>query len=101
MIQNGHIGQVTGPFVAGQDLLADDGPIGMFTPEKQRPVIYKLGIQTEKDTIVQINGTSIKIGITGMYELDYDTVRVTDLVFPNGASENTLIDFIYAGNAWR
>jgi hypothetical protein len=45
MIQNGHIGQVLGPFEAGQDLLADDGPIGVFTPELERPVIYKLGIQ--------------------------------------------------------
>ena len=29
---NGRIGQVIGPFTANQDLLADDGPIGAFTP---------------------------------------------------------------------
>jgi hypothetical protein len=46
MIQNGHIAQVLGPFEAGKDLLADDGPIGMLTPEKDRPVLYKIGIQT-------------------------------------------------------
>ena len=33
MIQNGHIGQVSGPFNANEDLLADFGPIGSFTPE--------------------------------------------------------------------
>ena len=45
MIQNGHIGQVQGPFQANKDLLDDDGPIGILTPEKERPVLFKLGIQ--------------------------------------------------------
>lgn len=97
MIQNGHIGQVIGPFVAGQDLLADDGPIGVFTPEKERPVLYKLGIQATKDTIVSINNTLIKIGITGIYELD-DLVKITELSFPNGADNLTIIDFVYTGS---
>lgn len=99
MIQNGHIGQVLGPFVAGQDLLAEDGPIGLFTPEKERPVLYKLGIQATKDTIVSINNTLIKIGVTGIYELD-DLIRITELSFPYGADEHTIIDFIYAGMAY-
>lgn len=98
MIQNGHIGQVVGPFVAGQDLLADNGPIGIFTPEKERPVLYKLGIQATKDTIVSINNTLIKIGVTGIYELD-DIVKITELNFPNGADNNTIIDFVYTGSA--
>ena len=100
IIQNGHIGQVLGPFAAGQDLLADNGPIGIFTPVKQRPVIYKLGIQANPNTIVRINNTEIKIGITGIYELDSDTIKVTQLEFPNGAGDNTIIDFIYAGKAY-
>ena len=45
MIQNGHIGQVQWPFQANKDLLDDDGPIGILTPEKERPVLFKLGIQ--------------------------------------------------------
>lgn len=98
MIQNGHIGQVIGPFVAGQDLLADDGSIGMFTPEKERPVLYKLGIQATKDTVVSINNTPIKIGVTGIYELD-DLVKITELSFPNGADNLTIIDFVYTGSA--
>lgn len=96
MIQNGHVGQVLGPFVANADLLGDQGAIGIFTPEKERPVIYKLGIQASVGTIVNINNTLIKIGRTGIYELD-DTVKVTYLSFPNGADENTIIDFIYTG----
>lgn len=99
MIQNGHIGQVIGPFEAGADLLADDGPIGVLTPEKERPVIYKLGIQTDVGTIVQINDKQIKIGKTGIYELD-QIVKITNIIFPNGASQDTLIDFIYTGRAW-
>lgn len=100
ILQNGHIGQVTGPFEAGQDLLADDGAIGMFTPEKERPILYKIGIQTTQGTIVNINGTSIKIGKTGIYEIE-DIIKITDLNFPNGADEDTIIDFVYTGNTWR
>ena len=94
MIQNGHIGQVSGPFSANVDLLDDNGPIGTFTPEKERPVIIKLGIQAAGGTVVCINGTNIKIGKTGIYELD-NIVNINNLVFPNGADENTIIDFVY------
>ena len=100
MIQNGHIGQVTGPFNANQDLLADFGPIGSFTPELQRPIIYKIGIQAEKGTVVSINNTNIKIGNTGIYQLD-DVIKINELSFPNGATEDTIIDFVYFGDAWR
>lgn len=100
MIQNGHIGQVIGPFVANQDLMADDGAIGIFTPEKEKPVIYKLGIQSTPGTIVNINGTDIKIGVTGIYQLETNLIKIKSLVFPQGADDNTLIDFIYSGNAY-
>lgn len=94
MSLQGRLGQVVGPFTAGQDLLADSGPIGSLTPETTRPIIKKLGIQAEEGTIVQINNTTIKIGITGIYELDY-VVDVKKIVFPNGAPAATLIDFVY------
>jgi hypothetical protein len=100
MIQNGHIGQVRGPFEAGVDLLNDDAPIGMFTPEKERPVLYKIGIQADEGTIVSINNTPISIGGTGIYELD-DVVTVTEISFPNGAGENALVDFVYTGRVVR
>lgn len=99
MIQNGHIAQVVGPFRANQDLLADEGPIGKLTPEKDRPVLYKIGIQAQIGTEVRINDNIIRIGKTGIYELD-QVVKITELSFPNGASENTIVDFIYTGRSW-
>lgn len=99
MIQNGHVGQVIGPFEVNKDLLDDDGPIGMLTPEQQRPVLYKLGIQAEEGTLVNINNETIKIGKTGIYELD-EVIKITKLSFPQVTSQKTLIDFIYAGRAW-
>ena len=91
---NGRIGQVVGPFVQNKDLLNDDGIIGMFTPETTKPILYKLGIQASEGTIVKINNVPVKIGKTGIYELD-NIVDVKTLVFPNGADENTIIDFVY------
>ncbi len=91
---NGRIGQVLGPFNAGVDLLEDNAPIGTFTPETTRPILYKLGIQTDEGTIVEVNNVPVKIGKTGIYELD-NIVDIKKLVFPNGAPANTIIDFVY------
>ena len=91
---NGRIGQVLGPFAANIDLLNDNAPIGAFTPETTKPVLYKLGIQASEGTIIKINNVPVKIGKTGIYELD-NIVDVKTLVFPNGADENTIIDFVY------
>lgn len=91
---NGRIGQVTGPFTENVDLLEDNQPIGAFTPETTKPILYKLGIQAAEGTIVEINNVPIKIGKTGIYELD-NIVDVKTLVFPNGADEDTIIDFVY------
>jgi len=91
---NGRIGQVIGPFSANVDLLEDNAPIGVFTPETTRPILYKIGIQTEEGTQVLINNVLIKIGKTGIYELD-NIVNINSLIFPNGADENTIIDFVY------
>lgn len=97
MLKNAQIGQVLGPFSAGVDLLDDNQAIGNFTPEKTRPEIYKIGIQTATGTLVQINGRTIKIGKTGIYELD-GIIRIKSLIFPNGASSDTIVDFIYLGD---
>lgn len=94
MTLNGRIGQVLGPFDAGIDLLADDGAIGQFTPESTKPVIEKLGIQTDVGTMVEINGVQIKIGKTGIYELD-NRVAIKTLVFPDGTGADTIVDFVY------
>lgn len=97
MIRNAQIGQVSGPFTANIDLLDDNQAIGILTPEKQKPEIYKIGIQSTPGTRVSINGRIIKIGVTGIYELD-DIIRIKSLSFPDGAPQNTLIDFAYFGD---
>lgn len=97
MLVNAQIGQVLGPFPANVDLLESNQAIGMLTPETEKPVIYKLGIQATPGTVVLINGKSIKIGMTGIYELD-NVIKIKSIVFPDGATNTTIIDFIYAGN---
>lgn len=94
MVLNGRVGQVLGPFPANVDLLENNQPIGSLTPEDTKPVLYKLGIQTDTGTIVLLNNIPIKIGKTGIYELD-QVVNVRSLVFPDGAPENTIVDFVY------
>ena len=93
MYLNGRIGQVLGPFDS-TDLLDENGAISMFTPEITRPFLIKLGIQAAPGTIIKVNGVEIKIGKTGIYELD-NVVTVKSLSFPNGADENTIVDFVY------
>ena len=91
---NGRLGQVKGPFAAGIDLLSNQGAIGQFTPETTKPILYKLGIQAEAGTIVNINNVSVTIGKTGIYELD-NIVDIRSLEFPNGGTADIIIDFVY------
>ena len=93
MVLNGRVGQVCGPFDT-TDLLSAEGAISQFTPESTRPVLTKLGIQATTGTIVEVNGVRIKIGKTGIYELD-EVVAVKSIVFPQGADDTTLVDFVY------
>lgn len=94
MILNGRVGQVLGPFDANVDLLAEGGAISDFTPEASAPIIKKLGIQTDVGNLIEINGVQIKIGKTGIYELD-NRVAIKSLKFLNGANADTIIDFVY------
>ena len=93
MYLNGRIGQVLGPFNS-TDLLDENGAISIFTPEITRPFLTKLGIQATPGTVIKVNGVEIKIGKTGIYELD-NVVNVKSLSFPNGADETTIVDFVY------
>lgn len=94
MILNGRIGQVLGPFDAGVDLIAKGGAIDIATPETTKPIPYKLGIQAAPGTVVQVNRVKIKIGSTGIYELD-EVVSVNSLIFPEGADDTVIVDFVY------
>lgn len=93
MILNGRIGQVLGPFDS-TDLLSAEGAISQFTPETTRPVLTKLGIQAPVGTVIEVNGVEIKIGKTGIYELDA-VVAVKSLAFPQGVDDTAIVDFVY------
>lgn len=82
----GRLGQLLGPFSPGEEII---NLISADTKTKN----VKLGIQTAIDTIVLINGESIQIGRTGIYELD-EIMNISSIIFPNGAPENTIIDYV-------
>ena len=94
MILNGRIGQVTGPFVAGEDLLSAEGAISQFTPESTIPTLIKLGIQAPVGTRVKINNVEVKIGKTGIYELD-SIVAIKTLIFLDETDDTVIVDFVY------
>ena len=54
--------------------------------------LVKLGIQAPVGTKFIINGETIRIGATGIYELDY-TVNVKELYFLSDTE--ALVDYIY------
>ncbi len=91
---NGRIGQVVGPFKSNVNLLEKGEAISNSTPESTTPVLWKLGIQAEPGCMVKINNTTIRIGKTGIYELD-SIARITHLSFPSETDADTIIDFIY------
>lgn len=93
MVLNGRVGQVLGPFDS-TDLLSKDGKISQFTPETSHPILTKMGIQTASGTVIKVNGVEIKVGKTGIYELD-EVVAVKSLIFPYGADSDTIVDFVY------
>ena len=85
----GRLGQLLGPFSPGEEIIN----LISATNTNSQYRDMKLGIQTAIDTIVNINGKSIQIGRTGLYELD-EIMSVSSIVFPNGAPENTIIDYV-------
>lgn len=93
MILNGRVGQVLGPFDTA-DLLSKNGRISQFTPETSLPVLTKMGIQATPGTIIKVNNVEVKIGKTGIYELD-EVVNIKSLSFPYGADAETIVDFVY------
>jgi len=95
MVLNGRFGEIHDIAIpAGQDLLADGGLISEQTPETTNPILNKLGIQATEGTRVLVNGIEVKIGFTKIFELD-NSVSIKSLIFPNGADEDTIIDYVY------
>lgn len=50
--------------------------------------LRKVGIQCEGGTIVQINDCDIPIPSSGVFELGFDQIEVTKLVFPSAVEAN-------------
>lgn len=93
----GYIGQLQGPFSAGEELLQRIKP----GATSLAGVKCKLGIQTSimvpgtsQESIVIINGTEIMMGRSGVYETD-DLITVKSLKFKFDAPAGTIIDFAY------
>lgn len=95
MILNGRFGEIHDTAIpASVDLLKDGGLISKQTPEITRPLLTKLGIQAPKGTKILVNGIEVKIGNTGIFQLD-QVVEITSLIFPDGGDETVIIDYVY------
>lgn len=98
---NGFFGQLQGPFIAEQQI------VNLIKGQCNNEIDYitKLGIHfignhkifldgnTTKNLYVNINNIPFQIGITRMLELE--DVKITSIVFPEGASDHVYIDYQY------
>lgn len=88
MGNNGHIGQLIGPFKANDEL---------YTKIKENAkidILYvkHLGIQTEVSTIVYINNKPYEVGKTGIYEIG--NTEIKSIYFSKDTDVYTIIDYI-------
>lgn len=85
----GHVGQLDQIFSAGDSVV-------MIIRKKHNLIdfkgLVKLGIQAPIGTKFVLNGETIRIGATGIYELDY-TVNIKELYFLEDTE--ALVDYIY------
>ena len=85
----GHVGQLDQVFAAEESVI-------MLIRKKHNLIdfkgLVKLGIQAPVGTKFVINGETIRIGATGIYELDY-TVNIKELYFVT--ESEALVDYIY------
>ena len=84
---NGYMGQLQGPFSANEDLYAKIKENASIDFD----FVDHLGIQTKKDTMVNINGKSVQVGRTGTYEIT--NAEVTSLYFEEDVDRYTLVDY--------
>lgn len=89
------VGQIIAKIDNPDDLLEDGQPIGDFTPERNKPILHKLGIIADPGTKVAINEKEIRVPPTGFYELGLDEVLIRSLKFPDGTQKEVEIDFLY------
>lgn len=86
---SGHIGQLDATFAANQDIV-------LLIREKHKLYdfkgLIKIGIQAPVGTKMMINGEPVRIGATGIYELD-QIVNVKELYFVEDT--DALVDYVY------
>lgn len=87
MANNFHMGQLVGPFAAGENLfnkIVENANIPMTW-------VSHLGIQAEVGQIVYINNEPYEIGKTGIYEVT--NVEINSIYFENDVDHHTIIDY--------
>lgn len=86
----GHVGQLDQDFSAQEDLIT-------IIRKKHNLInfkgLVKIGIQAPVGTKFMLNGQKIRIGATGIYELDY-TVNIKELYFLEDTA-GVLVDYVY------
>ena len=88
MANNKFQGQIKGPFNAGEELM------DLINADAAIEVSYvtHLGVQTETPYYIQINGESVEIGKTGIYEIG--NTEITSIIFEQDVDDNTIIDYV-------
>ena len=85
----GRVGQLDMTFSANEDVIT-------LIRKKHNLIdfkgLVKIGIQTKVGTKMVLNGEPIRIGATGVYELD-STVNVKELYFVEATE--ALVDYVY------
>lgn len=81
--------QINGPFNAGEDVYAI---IKEKTNNSSFSYIMQIGIQSEANHYVNINGVKFEIGKTGM--LQFNETAITSLSFVQDELDSTIIDCI-------
>ena len=94
-IINGYQGQITSiiqpeSFVVNENIF--DKIIEKEAEDGKNYVIQRLGIQALPGTVVKLNSISVKIGKTGIYEID--DVEITSIKLQQALEKDMTIDYI-------
>lgn len=87
----GTLGQVKGPFKAGENAIAAIG--GEQTLRFGISIDKKDFMSFKDDFIFNINGQEFHMSKACVYEVD-ESVSVSSIVFPNGAPESVIINYV-------
>lgn len=81
------VGQII-KITTGENVLKDYAPV------------IKIGIQAPEDTMFQLNnGSDIKMGKYGIYELDLEGLGyIESLVFKGEIKDDIIVDIVYEGS---